>query len=69
MYHVNVSKLNGLIAEKNTTKEALSEAIGINRSTFFRRLKSNSLTIGDIHGICEFLQLTKEEAIDIFLAV
>ncbi len=47
MYHVDVNKLNGKIAERNTTKEALADAIGINRSTFYRRLKTSTLTIRD----------------------
>lgn len=34
MYHVDVNKLNGKIAERNTTKEALADAIGINREHF-----------------------------------
>ena len=51
MYHVDVNKLNGKIAERNTTKEALADAIGINRSTFYRRLKTSTLTIRDIHGL------------------
>ncbi len=68
MYHVDVNKLNGKIAERNTTKEALADAIGINRSTFYRRLKTSTLTIRDIHGICKELSLTATEAVEIFLA-
>lgn len=68
MYHVDANELNGKIAERNTTKEAIADAIGINRSTFYRRLKTSTLTIRDIHGICDVLSLSKSEAIDIFLA-
>lgn len=68
MYHVDVNKLNGKIAERNTTKGALADAIGINRSTFYRRLKTSTLTIRDIHGICKELSLTANEAVEIFLA-
>jgi len=67
MYYMNINKLNGKIAECGTTKEALADDIGINRSTFYRRLKSGKLLIGDIHKICESLNLTTEEAVDIFL--
>ena len=67
MYHVDVNKLNGKIAERNTTKEALADAIGINRSTFYRRLKTSTLTIRDIHGICKELSLTANAAVEIFL--
>ena len=68
MYQMDTNKLNGKIVECGTTKEALADEIGINRSTFYRRLKSGRLLIGDIHKICEVLNLTRTEAIDIFLA-
>ncbi|MBO4677887.1 MAG: helix-turn-helix domain-containing protein [Oscillospiraceae bacterium] len=68
MYHVNVSRLNGRIVEAGMTKESLADKIGLARSTFFRRLKSNSLRICDVHGICEALNLSAAEACDIFLS-
>lgn len=68
MYHVNIDKLNGKIAEKQTTKEALADGIGIDRSTFYRRLKENRLLVSDAHKICDYLRLSGQEAIDIFLA-
>jgi DNA-binding Xre family transcriptional regulator len=68
MYHVDINKLNGKIAEKSTTKEALANEIGIDRTTFLRRLKQNRLQVGDAHKICEVLSLSKSEAVDIFLA-
>lgn len=68
MYHVDLDKLNGKIAERGTTKEAIANAIGIDRSTFYRRLKLNKMLVGDIHRMCEILCLTTQEAVDIFLA-
>ena len=68
MYSVNVSKLNGKIVESGMTKEALADKLGIARSTFLRRINSNSLRIRDIHGICDALNLSTAEACDIFLA-
>lgn len=67
MYGLDINKLNGKIAERSTTKEALAEEIGIDRSTFYRRLKNGRLLIGDMHKICSVLNLTKAEAIEIFL--
>ncbi len=69
MFHVDVNKLNGKIAERNTTKEAVADAIGVNRSTFYRRLKYSTLTIRDIHKICDVLRLSGADALEIFLAV
>lgn len=68
MYHVDEDKLNGKIAECRTTKEAIAEEIGVNKSTFYRRLKHASLRLSDVHKMCEVLRLTNEEAIAIFLA-
>lgn len=68
MFCIDIDKLNGKIVEFGTTKEALAAAIGIDRSTFYRRLKNSSLRIGDIHKICEFLELSASEAMDIFLS-
>ena len=69
MFHVDVNKLNGKIAERNTTKEAVADAIGVNRSTYYRRLKSSTLTIRDIHKICDVLRLSGADALEIFIAV
>lgn len=68
MFRLNQSKLDGKIVEKGMTKEGLAREIGVDRSTFFRRLRSNTLRLKDIHAICEALSLTNEEAIEIFLA-
>lgn len=68
MYHVDLDKLNGKIVERGMTKEVIASAIGIDRSTFYRRLKLNKLLVGDIHKMCEVLCLTPAEAVDIFLA-
>jgi len=68
MYHVDFDKLNGKIAERRTTKEAIADEIGIDRSTFYRRLKSGKLLVGDVHKMCEVLQLSTTDAVDIFLA-
>lgn len=68
MFRIDIDKLNGKIVERGTTKEALAAAIGINRSTLYRRLKNGTLRVCDVHKICEFLSLSTAEAIDIFLA-
>jgi len=68
MFSMDINKLNGKIAERATTKEAVADEMGIDRSTFYRRLKNGSLRIGDMHKICDILKLSKSEAIEIFLA-
>lgn len=67
MYNLNINKLNGKIVEKGMTKETLASAIGVDRSTFFRRLKNNKLLLSDVHKISKALDLTTEEAMHIFM--
>jgi len=68
MYRVDIDKLNGKIAEQRTTKEAIAKEIGIDRTTFYRRIKRNKLLIEDIHRLCECLNISPQEAIDIFFS-
>lgn len=66
---VNVLKLKGKIIEANTTQEGLADDIGIDRSTFYRKIKAEgkAFTIGEMHSIVDALGLSREEAIEIFL--
>lgn len=67
----NVSKLKGKIVEVNTTQEAIADLIGIDRTTFYRKMKSDgkSFTIGEVHKLVQVIPLTPQEAIEIFLGM
>ncbi|MBO5145323.1 MAG: helix-turn-helix transcriptional regulator [Lachnospiraceae bacterium] len=67
---VNVQRLRGKIVEKNNTQESVADAMGINRSTFYRKMKNggSGFTIGDIHSMVKCIPLTKEEAVEIFFS-
>lgn len=67
---VNVSKLRGKIVESGLSNEKVAEALGIDGSTFFRKLKADGLSfsIGQMHGMVDVLHLTPAEACDIFLS-
>lgn len=65
---VKTAKLRGTIVEKSTTQEAIADLIGIDRSTFYRKMKNDgNFTLKEAKDIKEALNLTNEEAIDIFL--
>jgi predicted DNA-binding protein (UPF0251 family) len=68
MYRLDVTKLNRKIVEKDMTKEGVAAEIGIDRATFYRRLKTGNLRVGDMQKMVEILQLSGSEAIEIFLA-
>ena len=65
---MNIAKLKGKAVEKGMTPEKLAECIGINRATLYRKLNnSEKITIGEAQKIKEVLELTNEEATEIFL--
>ncbi|MEC1024399.1 helix-turn-helix domain-containing protein [Bacillus paralicheniformis] len=65
---VNVNKLRGKIVENGMSIGELAKKIGIDRSTFYRKLNSNGETfsIKEANLICDVLGLTSEEATVIF---
>lgn len=68
---VNVSMLRGKIVECNTTQEAVADAIGINKSTFYRKMKQNGkkFTVAEVQKIADILSLTSDEVLKIFFVL
>lgn len=66
---MNVPKFKGVLAEKGITQEQVSHIIGIDPSTFYRKMASggDKFTIGDMQKIISGLSLTEKEAVLIFL--
>lgn len=56
------------VAQKNTTLEAVALALGIDRSTLYRKTKGglSSLTLGEAKRITKFLRLSEAEATELF---
>ena len=68
-YMVDVSKLKGKIVERNTTQEELASKIGIDKSTFYRKMKQNgNFSIKEVNLIVSTLNLSKDEAMSIFFS-
>ncbi|MHB9781145.1 DUF739 family protein [Streptococcus sp. 10F2] len=66
---VDVLKLKGKIVEKNTTQEALADKMGIDRSTFYRKMKQGgNFSIKEANAIVQYLSLSRDEALRIFFA-
>lgn len=65
---MNVQKLRGKIVEKGMNVETLAKEIGVNRSSMYRKLNNGKLTIGEVSKIKEVLDLSNEEATNIFFA-
>lgn len=65
---LNVLKLKGKMVECGKTVEAMSNEIGIDTATFYRKLKDNSFKIAEADRIATVLSLTGEEATAIFFS-
>ena len=67
---VDVAKLRGKIAECGMTQERLARELDMDKSTLSRKMKSNALnfSVGEMHQIAAILNLSKEDAGDIFLS-
>ena len=65
---IDKNKLLGKIREKALTQKDVAERIGIDESTFYRKLKKDgqTFTIEEAYKISEVLDLTNQESIDIF---
>lgn len=70
MVRVDTNKLRGKIVECGLTQEHVAKSIGVDRSTFYRKMKDNGsdFSVGEMHSICDVLSLTNEEAVSIFLS-
>lgn len=63
------NKLKGKIIEKGLNIEKVSNLIGMDKATFYRKLSNfERFTIGDALRIKDALELTDQEATDIFLS-
>lgn len=65
----NMDKLRGKMAELGISIGTLAKRMGIDESTFYRKMKSEGMnfTVGEMHTIVSVLGLTCEEATSIFL--
>ena len=66
MLHVN--KLKGKMTEKGFTVAKISKKIGMDSSTFYRKLSKNKFSLEEAESISRVLELSHEEAIEIFFA-
>ena len=65
---VDIQKLKGRIVEKSKNVNDVAKEIGIDKSTLYRKIKSNgsSLTIKEVTAIAKCLQLNYDDIKAIF---
>ena len=65
---MNMNKLRAKIIEREMNVEQMAEIIGMTGPTLYRKLKAPlKITIGEAIQMKDVLELTDEEALDIFL--
>jgi hypothetical protein len=64
----NVLSLKAKIVENNTTQDVIADEIGINRSTFYRKMKSggDQFTVREVRAITHVLRLNCDDVMRIF---
>ena len=66
---MNINKLKGKIVEKEMNVETLAAKIGLDRSSLYRKLNNGEkITIGEANKIKTALDLSNEDACEIFLS-
>lgn len=68
---VNVDRLRGRMVEYKVNAEKMSALLGINRSTFYRKLENDgeAFTIREVSIIAEILNLNLTELNSIFFGI
>ena len=66
---INIPLLREKITEKKLTISEFADAIGMNPSTFYRKIEDGGckFTVGQMHRTVEVLHLNRHEAVSIFL--
>lgn len=67
MFTINRALLKSKLIAKGMTMDGLASDLGIDRTTFYRRLRDATLTVGNVHKIIDVLGLSEQETIAIFL--
>ena len=65
---LDVQKLKGKIIEKGKNVESVSADLGINPTTFYRKMKNNSFEIREVDKLARILSLNSKEATAIFFS-
>jgi hypothetical protein len=66
---MNFDKLRGKIAERNITYAKCADAINTSTTTFSKKMnQQGEFSVSDINQLANFLELSQQEKLDIFLS-
>lgn len=63
---MNSQKLKAIIVEHYKTQDDIAKAIGIDRSTFYRKMAHDTFSVNEANRIIKAVPLTMEEAVQVF---
>lgn len=64
---VDTNKLKGAIVSNGKTQQIIAKEIGIDKSTFYRKMKNGGdFSVGEASKMAEVIPLTDTQAISIF---
>lgn len=63
---MNEKEFKAMLIRKNTNVSTLSEKIGLNVSTCYRKINDNTFTIKEVNEIVKVLGLTDNDILNIF---
>lgn len=65
---LKANRLKGKIISNDMTITSFSKMVGMDSSTFYRKMTHNSFTVEEVDRIIEALHLSLDEAVEIFFA-
>jgi DNA-binding phage protein len=65
---VNINKFKGKVVERGLNITKLAKKVGMDRSTFYRKMQNDgeTFTVREVNSIVNVLGLSAEEALEIF---
>jgi DNA-binding Xre family transcriptional regulator len=64
---MKISKFKGVMAEQNVSGKKLAEHLGMTAKTFYSKMKNDKFGIDEAKAIKEFLHMSDQIFIEIFL--
>lgn len=63
---IRINKLRARIVEREMTIGTVADRMGINRSTFYRKMRTGEFTVREVRSLSEILNLSPDQITEIF---
>lgn len=65
---IRINKLRARIVEREMTIGTVADRMGINRSTFYRKMRTGEFTVREVRSLSEILALSPSDITEIFFS-